>query len=110
MLFFSSQIYIYMLFLSQATIGPLKVNLKCFEDNMEANKLDLEKMSRNMVLMAWPPADRALRSLEGGKSNRFPDAAPKLPATPEKVSAILGKLYGSAPSPYLTDGSFPFDF
>ena len=93
-MFCSSQIYV--IFLSQTTIGPLKVNLKHFEENMGANKLDLEKMCRNMVVMAWSAEERAVRSFEGGKSNRFPDAAPKIPATPEKVSAILGKSHGSA--------------
>ena len=55
-MFCSSQIYV--IFLSQTTIGPLKVNLKHFEENMGANKLDLEKMCRNMVVMAWSAEER----------------------------------------------------
>lgn len=76
---------------SQVDIGNgVKVKNKRMEQNFVDNKLNLEKAAKNLTAMAWTHAERLERSLEGGRSNKYPDAKPKQQATPKKVNAVLG--------------------
>lgn len=60
---------------------------------LKDSKGDISKISKGMTSLAWTVSQREERSLEGGKSNRFPNAPAKKAATPAKVNACLGMSF-----------------
>jgi len=66
------------------------VDKKGFEKELKDHKGDVQKISKGMAALTWTASQREERSLEGGKSNRFPNAKPKKAATPLKVNTCLG--------------------
>lgn len=60
-------------------------------ENFNTWKTKIDKFSKNLSGIIWTREQMRNRSLQGGQSNRFKNTAPKLKATPKKVSAVLGK-------------------
>lgn len=82
----------------QFTLNGVDINASSFTDNIRrygASKM--ADMTRNLTTLLWSSKERANRSLHGGVSNRFPNAAPKDPATPSKINVILGMFSLSVP-------------
>lgn len=76
----------------QIDIGyGVKVSKDAFEKNFSDNKLDVQKVCRNLTSMTWTREERATRSLSGMVNNKFPDAERKAMASPPKVAGVLGK-------------------